>query len=118
MEKTEKTRYTDEELKEFQEILLTKLKKALSSFNLLNEAAQEIELSPVAFKILEEGSLFESKQIATILASHQGKIIPHLQAALYRIEKKTYGICFKTGKLIPRERLLACPVATTCIENK
>lgn len=46
------------------------------------------------------------------------KFIQHLQAALVRIENKTYGICRETGKLIPKERLMAVPHATLCIDVK
>ena len=34
------------------------------------------------------------------------------------IENKTYGVCRITGKLIPKERLLAVPHATLSIEGK
>ena len=46
------------------------------------------------------------------------KYIQNLQAALIRIENKTYGICRVTGKLIPKERLRAVPHATLSIEAK
>jgi DnaK suppressor protein len=46
------------------------------------------------------------------------KFIQGLQAALVRIENKTYGICRETGKLIPKERLRAVPHATLSIEAK
>ncbi len=46
------------------------------------------------------------------------KFIQHLQAALVRIENKTYGICRETGKLIPKERLMAVPHATLSVEAK
>jgi RNA polymerase-binding transcription factor DksA len=52
------------------------------------------------------------------LAQRQMKFIQHLQAALIRIENKTYGICRETGKLIPKERLRAVPHATLSIEAK
>jgi len=41
-----------------------------------------------------------------------------LEAALIRIENKTYGICRATGKLISKERLRAVPHATLSIEAK
>jgi DnaK suppressor protein len=41
-----------------------------------------------------------------------------LQAALVRIENKTYGICRVTGKLIKPERLRAVPHATLSIDAK
>jgi RNA polymerase-binding transcription factor DksA len=46
------------------------------------------------------------------------KFIQSLQAALIRIENKTYGICRETGKLIAKERLRAVPHATLSIEAK
>ncbi len=52
------------------------------------------------------------------MAERQRKFIQNLQAALARIENGTYGICRITGKLIPRERLLAVPHATTTIDAK
>ena len=52
------------------------------------------------------------------MAERQLKFINHLQAALVRIENKTYGVCRVTGKLIPKERLRAVPHATLAIEAK
>ena len=52
------------------------------------------------------------------LASTFPEFIQGLQAALVRIENKTYGICRETGKLIPAERLRAVPHATLSIEAK
>lgn len=46
------------------------------------------------------------------------KFISHLQAALVRIENKTYGIDRNTGELIPKERLRAVPHATLGIAQK
>ena len=59
-----------------------------------------------------------SKEEAGRLAQRQMKFIQHLQAALVRIENKTYGICRETGALIPKERLRAVPHATLSIEAK
>jgi len=52
------------------------------------------------------------------MAQRQMKFIQHLEAALIRIENKTYGICRETGLLIPKERLRAVPHATLSIEAK
>ena len=70
------------------------------------------------FKVLEEGAAVLNKEEAGRLAQRQMKFIQHLQAALVRIENKTYGICRETGKLIPKERLMAVPHATLCIDVK
>ena len=76
-----------------------------------------MDTSPT-FKVLEEGATTLSKEEAGRMAQRQQKFIQHLQAALIRIENKTYGICRETGKLIPKERLMAVPHATLSIEAK
>ena len=70
------------------------------------------------FKGLGEGVFTLSKEGPGLLAHRQMKFIQNLQAALIRIENKTYGICRETGKLIPKERLRAVPHATLSIEAK
>ncbi len=72
----------------------------------------------VAYKVLEEGASTLSKEESGKLALRQQKFIKHLEAALIRIENKSYGICRETGKLIPKERLMAVPHATLSIEAK
>ena len=52
------------------------------------------------------------------MAARSQKFIQGLEAALVRINNKTYGICRETGKLIPKERLRAVPHATLSIEAK
>ena len=123
MSETEKTRYTDEELQEFKELILSKLEKAKKDFELLrsnvnNSDGNDISDTSPTFKVLEEGASPLSKEEAGRLAMRQLKFIQHLQAALVRIENKTYGIDRATGKLIPKERLRAVPHATLSIEAK
>jgi RNA polymerase-binding protein DksA len=119
----EKTRYNDAELQEFREIILSKLEKARQDYEILKssisheESNDTMDTSPT-FKVLEEGATTLSKEEAGRLAQRQFKFIQHLQAALVRIENKTYGICRETGKLISKERLRAVPHATLCIEAK
>ncbi len=123
MSEAEKTRYSDEELQEFKELILTKLEKAKKDFELLrsnvnNSDGNDISDTSPTFKVLEEGASTLSKEEAGRLAMRQLKFIQHLQAALVRIENKTYGIDRATGKLIPKERLRAVPHATLSVEQK
>ena len=122
----EKTRYSDEELQEFKEIILAKLEKlekAYKDYELLksdvtnSDGNDTADTSPT-FKVLEEGANTLNKEESGRLAQRQMKFIQHLKAALVRIENKTYGICRETGKLIPKERLRAVPHATLSIEVK
>jgi len=119
----EKTRYSDAELEEFRQIINEKLEKAQEDYEVLREGLTNLggndvmDTSPT-FKVLEEGAATLSKEESGRLAQRQMKFIQHLQAALIRIENKTYGICRETGKLIPKERLRAVPHATLSIEAK
>lgn len=120
---SEKTRYSDEELEEFRQIILTKLDKAKRDYDMYRAAINNTEGNDVAdtsptFKALEEGAMTLGKEEAGHLAERQQKFIEHLQAALMHIDNKTYGICRVTGKLIPKERLKAVPHATLAIEAK
>ena len=120
---SEKTRYSDEELQEFKELIMDKLNKAKEDFELLrssmnNSDSNDISDTSPTFKVLEEGASTLSKEEAGRLAMRQQKFIQHLQAALVRIENKTYGIDRNTGKLIPKERLRAVPHATLNVDQK
>lgn len=120
-ENVEKTRYSDEELAEFRQIILEKLSKAKEEYEQLRAAvtnSNDVSDTSPTFKILEEGASTLSKEEAGRLAQRQMKFIQNLQSALIRVENKTYGICRETGKLIPKERLRAVPHATLSIEAK
>ena len=68
--------------------------------------------------MLEEGAYTFGKEEASRMAQRQLDFIKKLQAALGRIDNKTYGICRETGQLIPKERLRAVPHATLSIDGK
>ena len=118
----EKTRYSEEELQEFKELILSKIATAEHDLEMLQQAVagNENEASDTAptFKTLEEGSNVLLKEENQKLAARQQKFIRDLRAALIRIENGTYGICQATGKLIPKERLMIVPHATMTIEAK
>ena len=118
----EKNCYSAEELQFFKELILQKREEAVKNLELLNEAVAgsvtEVNDTAPTFKTLEEGSNVLSKEENSRLAARQQKFIKDLDAALVRIENKTYGICRVTGKLIPKERLMIVPHATMTIEAK
>ncbi len=120
----EKTRYSDAELEEFKTIILGMLEKARSEYNnlrqvVMHNGSNDIEDTSPSFKTVEDdGANQLSKEEASQLAARQYKFIQNLEAALARIENKTYGICRVTGKLIPKERLRLVPHATLTVEAK
>ena len=120
---TEKTRYSDEELEEFREIINDKLNLARRDYNqmmrsLMNVDGNDVDDTSPTYKVLEECSATQSKEEMMQLASRQQKFIQALEAALVRIENKTYGIDRITGELIPKERLRIVPHATLSVASK
>ncbi len=115
----EKTRYSDEELSFFEELIdgkLTEAKKQLEFY--LNQLQEMADDPDNKVKGLDDGiSTLESERITT-LAGRQRKLIQHLENAKIRIKNKVYGVCRETGKLIAKERLMAVPHATLSIAAK
>ena len=119
----EKLRYSDEELQEFKNIINEKLRLARRDFNsmmqqLMNADGNGVEDTSPTYKALEEGSTSQSTEEIAQMANRQQKFIQGLEAALVRIENKTYGIDRITGQLIPKERLRIVPHATLSVESK
>ena len=119
----EKLRYSDEELQEFKNIINEKLRLARRDFNsmmqqLMNADGNGVEDTSPTYKALEEGSASQSKEEIAQMANRQQKFIQGPEAALVRIENKTYGIDRITGQLIPKERLRIVPHATLSVESK
>lgn len=115
----EKTRYSDDELQEFKEIINTKLEKARKQMNFyLQQMGEMAENSDSKIKGLDDGiSTVEAERLST-MAARQKKHVQHLENALIRIDNKVFGICRATGKLISKERLKAVPHATLSINAK
>ena len=119
----EKLRYSDEELEEFRAIIEEKLKVARLNYKEMmaqlnhSDSNDIVDTSPT-YKALEEGREAQSKEEIIQMAQRQQKFIKGLEAALVRIENKTYGIDRETGELIPKERLRAVPHATLSVASK
>ncbi len=116
-------RYSDDELEEFKQLIKNKLEKAYMDLKTLTETFSNtdnndtMDTSPT-FKTLEEGQHVLNKEENSQMAQRIQKYIQNLEAALIRIENKTYGICRETGILIPKERLRAVPHATLSFDAK
>jgi RNA polymerase-binding transcription factor DksA len=121
---SDKSRYTENELKEFEELINGKLEKARNEFKILKETLNRNNdegtdsTSGGNTKVLEDGAETAEKENLSQLAARQLKYITNLENALVRIKNGTYGICSVTGKLIPKERLIAVPHTTQSIEAK
>ncbi|MGF7080801.1 TraR/DksA family transcriptional regulator [Mucilaginibacter sp. UYCu711] len=117
------TKYAETDLQEFKTLILDKLQTAQGELGTLAQSLSSTNVNGTddtsgTYKTLEDGSATMEKEQTNQLAARQKKFIEQLQAALVRIENKTYGICRETGKLIPKERLRAVPHTTMCMEAK
>lgn len=123
MNNPEKTHYSDAELQEFKVVILSKLEAAKTELSDLTSSLANTNKSGTSdtsssYTALDDGSATMEKEQINQLAARQKKFVDSLEAALVRIENKTYGICRETAKLIPKERLLAVPHATLSMEAK
>lgn len=119
----EKTKYSELELVEFKELIQRKLKEAHEDYALLLGSLSHnddhgTDDTGRTFNMMEDGSETLSREEVAQLAARQEKFIQSLNAALIRIQNKTYGICRVTGKLIQKERLMLVPHATMSIAAK
>jgi len=115
----EKTRYSDDELQEFKEIINQKLEKARKQMNFyLQQMGEMANNSDSKIKGLDDGNSTIEAERLSIMAARQKKHVQHLDNALIRIDNKVFGICRATGKLISKERLKAVPHATLSINAK
>lgn len=119
----EKTRYSETELAEFEQIIIKKLAATNSEVNFIKETLSRkndngTDNTAVGSKTLEDGADVREKEQLSQSASRLQKFASQLEAALIRIKNGTYGICRDSGKLIPKERLRAVPHTQQTIESK
>ena len=105
MSENEKTRYSDEELQEFKQIILEKLAKAKADYDLLRStithtSSNDIEDTSPTFKVLEEGAATLSKEESGRLAQRQLKFIQHLESAC-PFRDKSRRSCSRRGRAPP-----------------
>lgn len=122
MSQESSVRYSDEDLREFEELINEKLDKAKTELKYIKETLQKTSEyssdSGGPVKMLEDGADAAERESLTQLAARQQKFIQQLESALIRIKNRTYGICIDTGKLISKERLRAVPHTMHSIEAK
>ncbi len=118
-EKAVKTRYSDIELKEFEDLIEGKLTESRKQLNFyISQLSESADNPDSKVKGLDDGIGTAENERMTTLAARLNKHIQHLENAKLRIQNKVYGICRVSGKLISKERLRAVPHATLSIEAK
>lgn len=125
-ENSEQTRvspYSDEELEYFRQIILKKRQEAEQDLEMLQESLKEsmengTDDSAYSFHMADAGTDAQEREKMYMLFNRTRKFIKYLDAAIERIDNKTYGICKVTGKKISKGRLEAVPHTQISIEAK
>lgn len=120
---TDKTFYTETELREFEAIILKKLDATNNEISFIKQTLSRkddngTDNTALGSKTLEDGADMREKERLSQAAARLGKFATQLEAALIRIKNGTYGVCKDTGKLIPAERLRAVPHTQQTVEAK
>jgi RNA polymerase-binding transcription factor DksA len=114
-------RYSDEELREFKELIDDKLVKARDEVRFLREQMLEItenSANQQSGDWTDESSSHMEIEMLNNSLTRQQQFIRNLELALIRIQNKTYGVCTMTGQLIDKQRLRLVPHATKSVEAK
>ena len=116
-------RYSAEDLREFESIIVEKLNSTKADLQSIKDTLSRrndpgTESTAGSLKMVEDGADVVEKETLTQMASRLQKFIQQLEAALIRIKNGTYGVCVDTGKLIPKERLRLVPHTQHTVEAK
>ncbi len=114
-------RYSDNDLDEFREVILDRLRKAQEELDDLRSQILDITESlegDFGNDYMDDSSVASDLEMLNNMAIRKRKYIQDLENALIRIKNKTYGICTITGELIDKKRLLAVPTTTKSLHGK
>lgn len=123
--------YSKKDLEEFKQVILDKRAEIIEQLQNLKDQMMDVttgqyvnENSPYSLHMAEQGTDAQEREKLYLWAQRETKFLGYLEDALQRIENGTYGICIdslelKEGPhLIPKERLLAVPHTSHCVECK
>lgn len=112
------------ELTKYRKLLITNRKRQLEEMGImetqLGSTIKEAtgDLSSYSYHMADQGTDAMEREITFMMASKSGRLVYHIDEALRRMEKGTYGKCCTCEKKINPARLEAVPHARFCIECK
>ncbi|MGH1433001.1 MAG: TraR/DksA family transcriptional regulator [Lewinella sp.] len=115
------TRYSDEELEEFQALIEKKLQQTGEQLESLESQIMEISENSSddhGGDWVDDSSTNNDIEMLNSMATRQRKYLVDLNNAMMRIRNKVYGVCVITGELIDKRRLLAVPTTTKSLTAK
>jgi len=112
------------ELEKYKKMLLKKKEEMLKEIrsvqkDSLNTSQRDAsgDLSAYSFHMADVATDSFDREFSLGIATNvQQKMLYAIEEALKRIEDKTYGICVACEKPIPKQRLMAMPFASLCME--
>jgi len=110
--------FSDEELKEFELLLLQKREKAIAQILEFDKQLRELTENGKDENSLDNTSYESQMDYLISYRERNEKHLSDIDKALIRVQNRTYGICVVTGELIDKNRLLAVPTTTKSIEAK
>lgn len=117
-----KTRLNEKQLNEFRDLLLRKRAELVGDVEHLTDEALNRrrdghgEPSSMPIHMADLGSDNWEQEFTLGLIENERGRLREIDAALERIEDRTYGVCIATGKPISVARLRAKPWAVYCID--
>jgi RNA polymerase-binding protein DksA len=113
------------DLRYFKNIILQKRRDLLQSKGMLESDSMHYSGkdtdtgdSKYTTHLADLGSDTMDRELKSYFNARAGKYMKHLDEALKRIEKGTYGVCLVCGKEIPKERLQEVPHTRHCVPCK
>lgn len=110
------------EFEYFKKLLLSKREETVEELSELQETSQNKEgsgqNSAYPSHMAELGTDAQENEKRFMFVQRLNSYLTYLDEALYRIEKKTFGICTSCNQEISRERLEAVPQTQLCVECK
>ena len=118
-----KTYLSDEELEHFKQLLLKRREEVMRDLDILrsslsDEDVEESVNSNYSMHMADHGTDTMDREQRFMFIARDEKYITYIDQALDRIRNRTYGICIKSGKPIPKKRLEAVPHTSVRIEFK
>lgn len=102
-------------LEEFKALLLERKVKSEALVVSFQEDSKTVDLEEPTGRLTRMDAI-QQQHMAKAKKHQAVKRINQIDAALKRIERKTYGLCLECEELIEESRLKAMPEALHCIE--
>jgi len=114
-----KTKLKKKDLDHYRELLLDRRRELVGDLSAMERQALQAtgsNVSHMPIHMADIGTDTYDQDFMLGLAENERQRLREIDAALVRIEDRTYGVCQMTGKVIPRARLNAKPWARYTIE--